>query len=146
MRYLSTTSELQLTQHEIIVTPIRSLIIFVIIVALSIGPWITPAYSQDPAVVNSKTIRVKFENDRVRVLEAILPPGTKEQVHSHPAYVIYVLAGGRYRNYAADGKVTEGTFQTGEVIYRDPLTHAAENIGDKPMHMILVELKSEAGR
>jgi hypothetical protein len=49
------------------------------------------------------------------------------------------LAGGRYRNYAADGKITEGTFQTGEVIYRDPLTHAAENIGDKPMHLILVE-------
>ena len=140
------TSELQLTQQEVIVTPIRSLIIFVIIVALSIGLWITPAYAQDPAVVNSKTIRVRFENDRVRVLEAILPPGTKEQVHSHPAYVIYVLAGGRYRNYAADGKITEGTFQTGDIIYRDPLTHAAENIGDKPMHMILVELKSEAGR
>ncbi len=45
---------------------------------------------------------------------------------------------------AADGKITEGTFQTGDVIYRDPLTHAAENIGDKPMHFILVELKSEA--
>ena len=125
--------------------PIRSLIIFAITVALPVGLWGTPAYAQDPAVVNSKTIRVRFENDRVRVLEAILPPGTKEQVHSHPAYVIYVLAGGRYRNYAADGKITEGTFQTGDVIYRDPLTHAAENIGDKPMHMILVELKREAG-
>ena len=75
------------------------------------------------------------------MLEATLPPGVKEQVHSHPAYVIYVLEGGRYRNYASDGKVTEGTFQTGEVIYRDPLTHAAENIGEKPMHLILVELK-----
>ena len=125
--------------------PIQSLITFSITAALSFGIWATPAYAQDPAVVNSKTIRVRFENDRIRVLEAILPPGTKEQVHSHPAYVIYVLAGGRYRNYAADGKVTEGTFQTGDVIYRDPLTHAAENIGDKPMHFILVELKSVIG-
>jgi len=97
--------------------------------------------AQDPVVVNSKTIKVRFENDRVRVLEATLPPGVKEQVHSHPGYVIYVLEGGRYRNYASDGKVTEGTFQTGDVIYRDPLTHAAENIGDKPLHFILVELK-----
>jgi len=136
---------LQLTQQEATVMPIRSLIIFAIKVALPVGLWVTPAYAQDPAVVNSKTIRVRFENDRVRVLEAILPPGTKEQVHSHPAYVIYVLAGGRYRNYAADGKITEGTFQRGDVIYRDPLTHAAENIGDKPMHLILVELKREAG-
>ena len=125
--------------------PIRSLIVFAITVALSIRIWETAVYAQDPAVVNSNTIRVRFENDRVRVLEAILPPGAKEQVHSHPAYVIYVLAGGRYRNYAADGKITEGTFQTGDVIYRDPLTHAAENIGDKPMHLILVELKTAAG-
>jgi quercetin dioxygenase-like cupin family protein len=136
---------LQLTRQAAIMMPIRSLIIFAITVALSVGIWATPAYAQDPAVVNSKTIRVRFENDRVRVLEAILPPGTKEQVHSHPANVIYVLAGGRYRNYAADGKITEGTLQTGDVIYRDPLTHAAENIGDKPMHLILVELKSETG-
>ena len=87
-------NELKLIQQEAIVVPIRSLIIFAITVALSVGLWVTPAYAQDPAVVNSKTIRVRFENDRVRVLEAILPPGTKEQVHSHPAYIIYVLAGG----------------------------------------------------
>jgi beta-alanine degradation protein BauB len=136
---------LQLTQQKPIMIPIRSLIIIAITVVLPVGIWATSAYAQDPAVVNSKTIRVRFENDRVRVLEAILPPGAKEQVHSHPAYVIYVLATGRYRNYAADGKITEGTFQTGDVIYRDPLTHAAENIGDKPMHLILVELKSEVG-
>jgi quercetin dioxygenase-like cupin family protein len=136
---------LQLIQHEIIVMPMQSLRILAITVTL-LAVSRTLADAQDPAVVNSKTIHVKFENDRVRVLEALLPPGTKEQVHSHPANVIYVLAGGRYRNYAADGKITEGTFQAGDVIYRDPLTHAAENIGDKPMHLILVELKSEAGR
>jgi quercetin dioxygenase-like cupin family protein len=146
MRDLTTLTSCNLTQQEAIMMPIRSLIIFAITVAIPVSVWLTPSFAQDPAVVNSKTIRVRFENDRVRVLEAILPPGTKEEVHSHPAYVIYVLAGGRYRNYAADGKITEGTFQTGDVIYRDPLTHAAENIGDKPMHFILVELKSEAGR
>ena len=126
--------------------PMQSLSIFAITVALLVAVSVTLADAQDPAVVNSKTIRVRFENNRVRVLEAILPPGTKEQVHSHPAYVSYVLEGGRYRNYAADGKVTEGTFQTGDVVYRDPLTHAAENIGDKPMHFILVELKTETSR
>ena len=125
--------------------PMQSLSIFAITVALLVAVSVTLADAQDPAVVNSKTIRVRFENNRVRVLEAILPPGTKEQVHSHPAYVSYVLEGGRYRNYAADGKVTEGTFQTGDVVYRDPLTHATENIGDKPMHFILVELKTETG-
>lgn len=99
------------------------------------------ARGQDPLVVNSSTIKLKFENERVRVMEATLPAGAKEQVHSHPAYVIYVLEGGRYRNYAADGKVSEGEFKAGEVLYREPLTHAAENIGDRPMRLLLVELK-----
>lgn len=112
-----------------------------VVIPFSFVFHIAPVRGQDPAVVNAKTIRVRFENDRVRVLEANLPPGVKERVHSHPAYVIYVLVGGRYRNYTSDGKITEGTLTTGEVIYRDPLTHAAENIGDKPLHMILVELK-----
>src|SRR5437762_12453873 len=120
---------------------IRFLIIFEVTVA-----FIAAAFAQDPAVVNSKTIKVRFENDRVRVLEANLPPGFKEEVHSHPAYVIYVLEGGPYRNYASDGKVTEGELKTGEVLFREPLTHAAENIGDKTLHMILVELKGEAGK
>ena len=119
-------------------------LICAVIATLTLGLSFALAPAQDPAVVNSKTIKVKFENDRVRVLEATLPPGVKEQVHSHPAYVIYVLAGGRSRNYAVDGKVTEAEFKTGDVIFREPLTHAAENIGDTTIHMILLELKSAA--
>jgi quercetin dioxygenase-like cupin family protein len=121
-------------------------LISAVIATFSFIVWTTSVSAQDPAVVNSKTIKVKFENDRVRVLEAELPPGVKEQVHSHPAYVIYVLAGGKIRNYAADGKTTETELKTGEVLYRDPLTHAAQNIGNTTMHMILVELKAPAAR
>ena len=96
---------------------------------------------QDPAVVNATTIARKLENPRVRVLEATLKPGDKEKTHSHPAYVIYVLAGGKFRNHAADGTVTDGEFKTGDVIYRDPVTHWAENIGDTTIRLVLVELK-----
>ena len=97
--------------------------------------------TQDPLVVNSKTIALKLENPRVRVLEATLKPGDKEQTHSHPAYVIYVIAGGKFRNHATDGTVTDGEFKTGDVIYRDPVTHWAENIGDSTIRLVLVELK-----
>jgi quercetin dioxygenase-like cupin family protein len=97
--------------------------------------------AQDPLVVNSKTIALKLENPRVRVLEATIRPGDKEKTHSHPAYVIYVIAGGKFRNHAADGTVTDGEFKTGDVIYRDPVTHWAENIGDTTIRLVLVELK-----
>lgn len=99
------------------------------------------ALAQDPVAVNPKTVQLRLENERVRVLESTLPPGAKEQPHSHPANVIYVISGGKIRSHGADGKTTESTLNTGDVIYRDPLTHWAENIGDKPIHLILVELK-----
>jgi quercetin dioxygenase-like cupin family protein len=118
------------------------IIISAAIAAFTFIAWTTSVSAQDPTVVNSKTIKIKFENERVRVLEAELPPGVKEQVHSHPAYVIYVLTGGKVRNYTADGKTTESEMKTGEVLYREPLTHAAENIGNTTMHLILVELKT----
>jgi quercetin dioxygenase-like cupin family protein len=100
------------------------------------------AAAQDPAVVNAKTIRVKLENDRVRVLEATLAPGEKEQLHSHPAYVIYVIEGGKVRNHAADGTVSEAELAAGDTIYREPLTHWAENIGTTTIRLVLVELKA----
>ncbi|HEX8076262.1 MAG TPA: hypothetical protein VF511_00495, partial [Chthoniobacterales bacterium] len=106
------------------------ILISAVIASVVLIAWATTVSAQDPAVVNANTVKVKFENDKVRVLEAELPPGTKEKVHSHPAYVIYVMAGGKVRNYAADGKTSESELKTGDVLYREPLTHAAENIGN----------------
>ena len=97
--------------------------------------------TQDPLVVNSKTIALKLENDRVRVLEATLKPGDKEQLHSHPAYVIYEIEGGKVRTHGTDATSVEADFKTGDVIYRDPVTHWAENIGKTTIRLELVELK-----
>jgi quercetin dioxygenase-like cupin family protein len=100
-----------------------------------------PALAQDPAVVNSQSIHVRLENDRVRVLEAVLEPGAKEAVHSHPAYVTYVIAGGKVLNHASNGTTSELELKTGDVLYRDPLTHSADNVGSTTIRLILVELK-----
>ena len=110
--------------------------------AAALTALLAVARAQDPAVANAKTIQVRLDNDRVRVLEATLPPGAKEQIHSHPAYVVYVVAGGKVRNHLPDGKTSETEFKTGEVVYRDPLTHWAENIGTTTLKFILVELKN----
>ncbi len=99
------------------------------------------ALAQDPAVVNAKTIRVKLENSRVRVLEAVLKPDEREQLHSHPAYVVHVIAGGRIRSHGTDGKTSEYELVTGDTLYREPLTHWAENIGTTTIRLIVVELK-----
>jgi len=102
------------------------------------------ASAQDPAVVNAKTVRVELDNDRVRVLEAVLEPGEKEQLHSHPASVLHVIVGGKISNHTADGKTAEVELKSGETSYREPTTHWAENIGTTTIRLILVELKDPA--
>jgi quercetin dioxygenase-like cupin family protein len=104
------------------------------------GTRMAPA--QDPAVVNAKLVQAKLDNSRVRVLDAVLQPGDKEQMHSHPAYVTYVVAGGKLRNHLADGTTADVELKTGAVIYREALTHWSENIGTTPVHVVLVELKN----
>jgi hypothetical protein len=37
--------------------------------------------------------------------------------------------------------VTDGEFKTGDVIYREPVTHWAETTGDTTIRLELVELK-----
>jgi len=99
------------------------------------------APAQDPAAVNAKTVSVKLDNDRVRVLESVLGPGEREQLHSHPANVLYVIKGGKIRNHTADGKATEADLKPGQVFYRDPITHWAENIGTTTVHVVIGEFK-----
>ncbi len=97
--------------------------------------------SLDPAVVNPHTIKVTLENERVRVFEAVLKPGDKEALHSHPRTVVYVIEGGKMRNHAEDGTVTEAEITAGQTMYREPLTHWAENIGTTTMRLVVVEMK-----
>jgi quercetin dioxygenase-like cupin family protein len=97
--------------------------------------------AQDAAVVNPKTIHVTLDNEHVRVFEATLPPGWKENQHSHPTSIVYVIEGGKIRNHAADGTTSEAVYTAGMTAYRDPVTHWAENIGTTTVRLIVVEFK-----
>jgi hypothetical protein len=44
--------------------------------------------TQDPAAVSPQYNVVRFENNRVRVLELDMKPGEKEAMHSHPPHVV----------------------------------------------------------
>ncbi len=100
------------------------------------------AQSLDPAVVNAGMEHVRLENSHVRAIEGVLRPGDKEQMHSHPAFVVYVIAGGKIRNNFADGKVVEARLKTGDVLYRKSQTHWVQNIGTTTIHFLAVELKN----
>lgn len=95
----------------------------------------------DPVKLSPQLYDVRFENDRVRVLEYRLKPGQKEPMHSHPPGVVYVLSDAAFRSTTADGSVSEGPSAAGEVHWRDFTTHSAENIGATDAHALAVELK-----
>ena len=99
--------------------------------------------AQDPAVVNAKTLKVTLDNPRARVMEATLKPGDKEQIHSHPSYIVYVIEGGKVRNHNADGSTSESTFTPGQTIYREPVTHWSENVGTTTIRTLVIELKPQ---
>ena len=100
-------------------------------------------FGQDTLQVNSDSVTLKFENDRVRVLESTLRPAASEKEHSHPNYVTYVIAGGSVRNHAK-GTVSPGQFKTGEILFRDGRTHWSENIGKTTIRVLMFELKEGA--
>ena len=120
----------------------RFYILVFVLLATAFSRGDASVLNQDAAKVNAKYINVKVDNARVRVFESTLKPGDKEALHSHPASIIYVIEGGKVRSHAADGSVVEAELKTGDVQYREPLTHWAENIGTTTTRLIIVELKN----
>jgi quercetin dioxygenase-like cupin family protein len=96
---------------------------------------------QDPVRQSPQYYTVLLENDEVRVLEYRLGPGQKEPMHSHTSGVVYTLSDGRLRTTLADGTTTESALKAREAIWRTPVTHALENIGNTDVHALALELK-----
>ena len=113
-----------------------------IILASLLSAMCMATCAQDPVTTSPQFYKVLLENDQVRVLEYRLKLGEKEPMHSHPAGVVYVLSGGTLKFSYPDGRTEEKTAATGEAIWRDPVTHAVENVGKMEAHAIAIDLKS----
>jgi len=103
---------------------------------------VTPAAMRDPVAVTPNVVKVRLENDRVRVLEFKSDPGDKEDWHFHPPFVTYVVNGGTLRITTPDGQSSDVEFRTGDTLDRPPGVHATENVGATQLHAILFELKT----
>ena len=106
--------------------------------AVSAGGRVT---TQDAVTVSPQYYVVRFENDRVRVLEFHMKPGEKEALHSHPAGVVYLLADATIRNGLPDGTSSEKSLKAGDVLWRENTTHTGENVGSTEARAIAIELK-----
>ncbi len=98
-------------------------------------------HAEDPAVTDPDFYKVIFENDRVRVLEYQDGPGDKTSMHDHPAFLVYALSAFERRLTLPDGTELNRSFTPGQVLFSEAQTHAGENVGTTPTHIIMVELK-----
>jgi quercetin dioxygenase-like cupin family protein len=99
-------------------------------------------HAQDPAKIDSTHHKVIFENDQVRVFRVTYPPHEKIAMHSHPNSVVVCLTDIALRFTLPDGKTIEHTARAGQAGWFPATRHAVENVGDKGIEMIHIELKS----
>jgi len=97
--------------------------------------------AQDPTKVDSKHYRVVFENDSVRVLRITYGPHEKSIMHEHPNAVAVFLTDLNVRFTLPDGKTVDSKEKAGQTIWTPAGKHLPENLNDKPLELILVELK-----
>ena len=100
--------------------------------------------AQDAAKVGANQCKVELENDYVRVLRWNVGPGEKVPIHEHPASISIPLSGGRVKFTLPDGTTRETEVEAGQVIWREPGSHASQNVGDQPHELIQIELKGAA--
>jgi quercetin dioxygenase-like cupin family protein len=100
----------------------------------------------DPVTVSPDKYKVLLENDHVRIVEYSIKPGERDQPHTHPPKVSYVVSGGSLRITLRDTSfVTTDT--TGDVAWRGNVPwHFAENVGATPVRIILFEVKRVDGQ
>lgn len=90
---------------------------------------------------------VVMDNDQVRVLKVVDAPHQKGQLHEHAMnrVMVYLDAGHIVLQYA-DGKTDDQKVKAREVRWSPAGgKHTSENVGDKPVGIVEVELKSKPG-
>ena len=104
----------------------------------AVGQTAEPTYKGDPDVY-----KVIFEDANFRVIEANRKKGVHDKAHGHPVpSIVYSVTDCKTKQYAADGKTTEGETKAGSA-RAVPVTasHSAENIGSADCKQIFVERK-----
>ena len=64
-------------------------------------------------------------------------------MHSHPyGMFVYFLSDAKIRTTFPNGKTSEDSKHRGDTVWRDPVTHATENVGNAEARALLIEPKS----
>jgi quercetin dioxygenase-like cupin family protein len=93
---------------------------------------------------DSAHYKVEYENAQVRILRFHYGAHEKSVMHSHPDSVVVFLSDGSVKFTFPDGKTQDASGKAGIASFTPAQVHLPENVGDKPIEGILVELKTNA--
>lgn len=94
----------------------------------------------DPVEAAPKHYRLLQDGERARMIEMRLPPGARDDEHSHPNEFVYFIKGSKARIRVGKESV-ELDIPDGMVMEHEPWTHSVENVGDREIFAIIFELK-----
>jgi len=109
-----------------------------------------PAMAQEKAIEGKAakaekgkvTIKVLFDNDKVRVQEVTFKPGDEGANDARPFRVVRPLKGGTIQRTHPDGKIDKVEFKTGEVkVFEPDKPFTPKNIGKSDIVLYVVQLK-----
>ncbi|MCI0486046.1 MAG: hypothetical protein L0229_05550 [Blastocatellia bacterium] len=133
--------------------PVRLLALALACASLLAGPFAKKSPAQDPFTVAPQAYKLRFENDRVRVVRVHYAPREKLPVHNHPdkaTIFVYLNDSGPVRFRHKEG--FSGSFPatrppTKARAYRlagiQPENHEVENLSDLPSDFLQIILKTE---
>ncbi|PQJ78773.1 cupin domain-containing protein [Polaribacter porphyrae] len=88
-----------------------------------------------------KVCTILEENNKIRTLKCVFPPGIGHEKHFHASHFGYTLSGGKFRITDAKG-TREVDVPTGYNYYKEKIEwHKAINIGDSTAVFLIVEPK-----
>ncbi len=100
----------------------------------------TTAHYIDPVKAASKHYRLLQDGERARMIEMRLPPGARDNEHSHPNEFVYFIKGSKAHIRVGEDLV-ELDIPDGMVMEHEPWTHSVENVGESDILAIIFELK-----
>jgi quercetin dioxygenase-like cupin family protein len=109
----------------------------VLSLALASAPAVV---GQDRAAVVSD-MKVLLDNDCVRMQFHDVAVGEKTPMHAHPRYAVYVFDTYKARITLADGSQRLSEHRAGDAFWNEATRHVVENLGDTPIHNLVLELK-----
>ena len=105
----------------------------------------------DAVIASERHHRLVMENESVRVLETIIPPGETTHLHTHiwPAATYFLSCSDMVRRdekgkVLMDSRTLDIQRNPGEAAWTPILgPHTLENVGDQTIHVITVEVKPQ---